>query len=36
LSFGWGSWVWIITVSVTLARRSAHQPAEKSIPAGEH
>ena len=29
-------WVWIITVSVTLARRSAHQPAEKPIPPGEH
>ena len=29
-------WVWIITVSVTLARRSAHRPDEKPIPAGEH
>jgi hypothetical protein len=29
-------WVWIITVSVTLARRSAHRPPGKSIPDGEH
>jgi uncharacterized membrane protein YhdT len=29
-------WVWIITVSVILARRSAHRPDEKPMPAGEH
>ena len=32
---GLALWVWIITVSVALARRSAHSPAEKLIPAGD-
>jgi hypothetical protein len=29
-------WVWIITVSVTLARRSGYRSDQKPIPAGEH